>query len=246
MIKMTSVLVIDAGNTFLKVALFEQNEITKLQRIKFNDLDILTQLYHESGRPPVILSSVLTIEQTNQLFSLFDACLIVNQATKLPIHLNYHTVETLGIDRICNAVAVHSLNQNSKKNGVSIDIGTCIKFDFVDYEGNYEGGSISPGIRLRYKSLNDYTANLPLLNSTDSASLIGKSTHESIHSGVMNGIQAEIDQLIEQYKRKKTDLTFFVTGGDAQFFDFGGKNDIFVNENLTLMGLYQIYLFNAH
>ena len=246
MIKTTSVLVIDAGNTFLKVALFEQNEITKLQRIKFNELDKLTQLYEESGRPPVILSSVLTFEQTNQLFSLFDSCLIVNQSTKLPIHLNYHTIETLGIDRICNAVAVHSLNQNSNKNGVSIDIGTCIKFDFVDLEGNYEGGSISPGISLRYKSLNDYTANLPLLTSTETASLIGKSTHESIHSGVMNGIQAEIHQLIEQYKRKKTDLTFFVTGGDAQFFDFGGKNDIFVNENLTLIGLYQIYLFNAH
>ena len=94
--------------------------------------------------------------------------------------------------------------------------------------------------------MNDYTANLPLLDTKDSCELIGKSTHESIHSGVMNGIKAEIDQLIERYREENKDLTFFVTGGDAQFFDFGGKNDIFVNENLTLIGLYQIYLFNAH
>ena len=94
--------------------------------------------------------------------------------------------------------------------------------------------------------MNDYTANLPLLDSKEATTLIGKSTHESIHSGVMNGVKAEIDQIIERYRQEIGGLTFFVTGGDAQFFDFGGKNDIFVNENLTLIGLYQIYLFNAH
>jgi type III pantothenate kinase len=246
MVKKTTVLVIDAGNSFLKLALFENGEITNIQRIKFTELDQLTHFYTELGRPHVILSSVLHSEQTNQLLSLFDICFSINRESKLPIHLNYTTVNTLGIDRICNAVAIHSLNSSQKKGGVSIDVGTCIKFDFVDQNGTYQGGSISPGVSLRYKSMNDYTANLPLLDTKENCELIGKSTYESIHSGVMNGIKAEIDQLIERYRQENKGLTFFVTGGDAQFFDFGGKNDIFVNENLTLIGLYQIYLFNAH
>lgn len=246
MVKNTTVLVIDAGNSFLKVALFENGEITNIQRIKLTQLDELTHYYSETGRPHVILSSVLSSDQTNQLLSLFDTCFSINRETKLPINLNYTTVNTLGIDRICNAVAIHSMHSKQKKASVSIDIGTCVKFDFVDENSSYQGGSISPGIALRYKSMNDYTANLPLLDTKERCQLIGKSTHESIHSGVMNGIKAEIDHLIERYRLENGDLTFFVTGGDAQFFDFGGKNDIFVNENLTLIGLYQIYLFNAH
>lgn len=244
--KKTTVLVIDAGNSFLKIALFENGEITRVQRIKISEIDNLTQYYTQVGRPQVILSSVLNSEQTKFLFSLFDTCFVVNRETKLPIRLNYTTVDTLGFDRICNAVAAHSLNPSVKNSALSIDIGTCIKFDFIDAEGTYQGGSISPGIDLRYKSMNDYTANLPLLNTRETCDLIGTSTHESIQSGVINGIKAEIDQFILRYSSEKGDLTFFVTGGDAQFFDFGGKNGIFVNENLTLIGLYQIYLFNAH
>jgi type III pantothenate kinase len=246
MVKKITALVIDAGNSFLKVALFENGEITNVQRIKTSELELLIDYYNQLGRPTVVLSSVLTAEQTQQIFLLFDDCFIVNKATNLPIVLNYTTVNTLGIDRICNAVAIHSLNASQKKGAASIDLGTCIKFDFIDDKGIYQGGSISPGMALRYKSMNDYTANLPLLDSKEATALIGKSTHESIHSGVMNGIKAEIDQFIERYRQEIGGLTFFVTGGDAQFFDFGGKNDIFVNENLTLIGLYQIYLFNAH
>lgn len=244
--KKTTVLVIDAGNSFLKIALFENGEITRIQRIKLSEIDDLTEYYTQVGRPQVILSSVLNSEQTKFLFSLFDTCFVVNRETKLPIRLNYTTAETLGFDRICNAVAVHSLSPSVKNSALSIDIGTCIKFDFIDAEGTYQGGSISPGIDLRYKSMNDYTANLPLLDTRETCDLIGKSTHESIQSGVINGIKAEIDQFILRYSSENGDLTFFVTGGDAQFFDFGGKNGIFVNENLTLIGLYQIYLFNAH
>jgi type III pantothenate kinase len=246
MIKNTTVLVLDAGNSFLKVALFKNGEIISLQRIKLSDINELMLIYENNSRPPVVLSSVLNFDETNRLLSLFDSCMNVNHETKLPISLNYTTIQTLGIDRICNAVAIHSIYPRSEKGSVSIDIGTCLKFDVVDHDGNYQGGSISPGIELRYKSLNDFTANLPLLDTKESIELIGKSTHESIQSGVINGIKAEIEQFITRYSLENGDLTFFVTGGDAQFFDFGGKNDIFVNENLTLIGLYQIYLFNAH
>ena len=134
---------------------------------------------------------------------------------------------------------------NKNHASVSIDIGTCIKFDFVDENGNYKGGSISPGIDLRYKTLNDYTGNLPLVNDKSKTELVGNSTINSIKSGVLNGIQAELNHFIYLYSKEYQDLTFFVTGGDAVYFDFPLKNNTFVDENLTLKGLYKIYVFNA-
>ena len=109
----------------------------------------------------------------------------------------------------------------------------------------YLGGSISPGIDLRYKSLNDYTGNLPLLSNKSTTKLVGEDTNMSIQSGVINGINAEINGFMSSYAEQFDDLTFFVTGGDASFFELHSKNDIFANENLTLLGLFEIYRHNA-
>ena len=107
------------------------------------------------------------------------------------------------------------------------------------------GGSIAPGIDLRYKSLNDYTGKLPLISNKLNTQLVGNDTKSSIHSGVINGINAEINGLIEMYSEQFSGLTFFMTGGDARYFDIDSKNDIFADENLTLIGLYEIYQQNA-
>lgn len=237
------ILVLDAGNTSLKLGLFSDGILVRCMRVRYSDqstLDDLLSLYSDTQ---MVISSVLGHEQTIEFINRFERSFVIDNRTPLPILLNYNTPETLGIDRICNAVAIASAA--SGRNAVSIDIGTCIKFDFVDHAKVYQGGSISPGIHLRYKSLNDYTANLPLLDLTTQTELTGKSTNESIHSGVMNGMMCEIDHMIRRYQECYDDLTFFVTGGDAPFFDLEGKNNIFADENLTLKGLYLIYTFNA-
>lgn len=238
------VFVMDAGNTALKVGVFQNGELIENHRFEGKCHDSLSLLNKRYDSPKSILSSVLNISQTEKITAIFKNCFLVDNSSKFPIDFDYKTPKTLGIDRICNAIASSFLAPNT--NVVSVDIGTCIKFDFVDKMKLYHGGSISPGILLRYKSLNDYTANLPLLNKTSKIQLIGKSTTESIHSGVMNGIQAEINDLMLRYTQEIGDLTFFMTGGDIQHFDFPRKNNIFVDENLTLKGLYQIYLLNAH
>lgn len=233
---------IDLGNSYVKIGYFKNDLLEHVQRILWTDLlkdeDLKSKLEVLDG----IYSSVVSAEQNHVLETMFPK-LVSFDKCKLPILLNYDTPKTLGKDRICNAIGVWELNP--EKNSLSIDIGTCIKFDFVSKKGCYEGGSISPGINLRYKSLNDYTANLPLLNEKSRVEMIGKSTKESIHSGVINGIYAEISHLIGQYEKNYESLTIFVTGGDAKYFDFETKNNIFANENLTLKGLYKIYLFNA-
>lgn len=234
------VLVIDAGNTSIKFAHFTNDKLQKTQRTDFNNLE---QLIEDHSHNKVVISSVLSQEQTNKITSLFKDSILIGFHSKLPIKIQYKSPATLGMDRICNAV--YTTKNVKTKFALSIDIGTCIKFDLTNSNQEYLGGSISPGINLRYKSLNDYTGKLPLINEKNHCSLVGEDTESSIQSGVINGINAEIQRLIEQYSSEYEDLTFFVTGGDAQYFDLHAKNGIFADENLTLKGLYEIYKFNV-
>ena len=237
------VLVIDAGNTSVKAGYFYNDSLIEVKRFSFHDLKKLLIWSKSLGSHQTVLSSVLTKSDTKTVLDLFENCFVVSNETQLPFTINYSNPKTLGIDRICNAAYIFF---NSKTESVvSIDIGTCIKFDLISKTKGYLGGSISPGIDLRYKSLNDYTGNLPLLSNKTAPKLVGTSTELSIGSGVMNGLKHEIISMMEQYRADFSDLTFFMTGGDASFFDFEPKNDIFADENLTVKGLYEIYKHNA-
>ncbi len=234
------VVVIDAGNTYIKVGIFRNGVLEKTHRVDIEEIaPLITSINIENA----IISSVLIKEDTEKLQNFFKKSTLLTSETNLPIKLNYKTKNTLGRDRICNAVYAYS--QLKKGIGVIIDVGTCIKFDVVTANGEYMGGSISPGIQLRYNSLNDYTGNLPLLKDKFKTVITGTDTKTSIQSGVMNGLQAEIQGFMDQYSAQFQNLTFFITGGDAQSFEFHSKNTIFANENLTLLGLNHIYEFNA-
>lgn len=238
------ILAVDLGNSYVKIGCFINNELTEVKRVSWTDVLENDSLKKEIEKCEGIFSSVLSKEQNEDFKKRFPLLKQFDLEMNLPVSLHYNTPETVGKDRLCNAVG--AWNQAGKNtNIVVVDVGTCIKLDVVTQDGVYEGGSISPGIRLRYQSLNDYTANLPLICETGKAELIGKSTKESMHSGVINGMQAEINGLIARYEQKYESLTIFVTGGDAKYFDLETKNNIFANKNLTLEGLYQIYVFNV-
>jgi len=234
---------VDLGNTLVKIAYFINSELGRVEKWSWSEFIQNEELINKLKNFQGICSSVLSEDQNMQLQDLLPKLVFMNENTKLPFKVDYKTPQTLGKDRLCNAVAGFYGAKN--QNVLIIDVGTCIKYDFLSMDGTYHGGAISPGIHLRYKSLNDYTAKLPLIDNTDEVQLIGKSTIEAIHSGVMNGMKAEIIQIIEQYQCKYESLTIFVTGGDAIYFDLHSKNNIFANKNLTLEGLFQIYLFNV-
>lgn len=227
---------IDAGNTRVKVACFEGDTLLSVQKFTFELLIVDNEIISEINQAEaIIVSSVLSEVKTKQLISLFSRAILLHSDLLSNIDIKYETRNTLGLDRLCNAVFAI---ENNKGNGVLIvDVGTCIKFDFVDRSNAYIGGSISPGVQLRYKAMNDYTDKLPLLKRTNKIELVGSSTKESLHSGVINGIQSEITEMINQYSLKYKGLTTFMTGGDAVLFDIPLKNSIFVHENLTLEGL---------
>ena len=231
--------IIDAGNSLIKLGVCIKGEIVSLS--SFNSLALLKQELEPNI--PIALSSVLNSNFKEDFTNVLNPVFWVSHQVKLPFKINYLTPSTLGIDRICNVAAISKINPFSPR--LVIDIGSCIKFDFLNAKNEYEGGSISPGLLLRFKALNLFTDKLPLIEISDKVNLIGNSTESAIQSGVQNGMNAEIIGLILEYKAKYTDLNVFVTGGDAHYFDLAQKNVIFADENLTLKGILEIYLLNV-
>jgi type III pantothenate kinase len=239
-------LIIDVGNTFVKLAVFNNNKIeckviTKADSV-INQIKVLNRTYDNIEK--AIISSVGRLKKEDvEIISSYFEVLILDSDINLPFKNLYKTPKTLGVDRI--ALVCGSIREFSKRNVLIIDAGTCVTFDFINEKNEYLGGAISPGIRTRYKSLNNLTANLPLLDSEMPNNIIGNSTDESIHSGVIYGILNEIDGVIELYKLKYPDLTVILTGGDAKFLSKQLKSSIFANPNFLLEGLNFILQFNS-
>jgi type III pantothenate kinase len=229
---------LDAGNTNVKLGIVKNGEIIRVKRFDLSDFpwDEL------DGNIPVVISSVLADDWKKMLEDFFSIRIYINAQMNLPFRLDYLSPETLGIDRLCNMAAV--ANKNPSKAKLVVDLGTCIKFDFMNEGQTYVGGSISPGLNMRAKSLETFTAKLPLIPVNSTSNLIGKNTKESIESGVFNGWQAEITQMIRLYQTNYPDLDVYLTGGDARYFDFEQKSNIFVLEHLTLEGILEIYRLN--
>ena len=239
-------LIIDVGNSYVKFAVFQQGKlIHKIAKelSHFNDTYINIKDKF-SNIEKVIISSVgkLKLSQIETIKNQ-DNVLVLDSEVLLPFENSYKTPKTLGVDRM--ALVSAAVNQFPNKNVLIIDAGTCITYDFKTSKNQYLGGAISPGIRLRYQSLHNLTANLPLLDSEIPKDIIGQTTSDAIHSGVINGVLKEIDGVIDEYQKKNSDLTVILTGGDANFLSNQLKNSIFANSNFLLEGLNFILEFNT-
>ncbi|WP_439152617.1 type III pantothenate kinase [Winogradskyella sp.] len=239
-------LIVDVGNTFVKFAVYKNKDLIYKSSFELSDFKKQYKLI-QKAYPKIqnaIISSVGRLSK-KQIERIGEDLKIVelNSMTKLPFNNCYKTPITLGVDRL--ALVSASVNQFPENNVLIIDAGTCITYDFITDKNDYLGGAISPGIRLRYKSLNNLTANLPLLDTEQPESLIGNSTETSIHSGVVNGVVKEIDGVIDEYLSEYPDLTVILTGGDAKFLSNQLKNSIFANSNFLLEGLNFILDYNS-
>ena len=239
-------LIIDVGNTYVKLAVFKKNAFVSKETIEVNHLvkAFKSLLKHYKSIDRAIISSVGKLDEVTLNYIKDSVDVIeLNSKTKFPFKNEYKTPKTLGVDRI--ALVSASVNEYSKKNVLIIDAGSCITFDFINNKNQYLGGAISPGIRMRYKSLHNLTANLPLLDTETPNTIIGNTTNSSIHSGVIHGVLKEIDGVIADYKEKYSDLTVILTGGDTNFLSKQLKSSIFANSNFLLEGLNFILQFNS-
>ena len=236
-------LILDIGNTRIKLAVFQDDKLIEATITTHTSLTKeITKRQKKYGIKNLIVSSVGKMNLNDlEILQSFKKMIVLDQSVKVPFNNNYKTPKTLGVDRI--ALVAAAVMQYPKKNVLIIDAGSCVTFDFVNNNSTYFGGAISPGIQMRYKSLNTFTANLPKLE-INKFSLTGKNTAESIHSGVLNGILYEIDGAIADYQDKYSDLTVVLTGGDTNFLAKKLKSSIFANPNFLLEGLNSILIHN--
>jgi len=235
-------LVIDIGNTYTKTAIFEQDELIYTQHYKTLDTNILDNFLTTYPIDKAIISSVKKASEEWEAGLKEKTQLIYfNAGMTRGINNHYRTPQTLGLDRLAAVIGAHYLYPG--KNNLVIDGGTCITYDWIDAGGNYFGGSISPGLKMRYNALNHYTSNLPMVN-TDNVfeNNSGDDTETAILSGVQNGVKFELNGFIESYSKNKNELNIILTGGDSIFFDTLLKNSIFapcikIEPHLVLKGL---------
>ena len=238
------ILAIDVGNTRIKCALFEQNTIlgTFVSYKKEFQKNIENILNSNKNITNLIVASVGTIEKADFLaYENQVKVHFVSNNSIFPFENLYQTPKTLGTDRL--VLATGAVIRFPGQNRLVIDAGTCVTYDFINDKNQYLGGAISPGIRLRYQSLHNYTAKLPLLSIQEPDNFIGNSTENSIHSGIINGLTNEIDGFIDQYKQQYSNFIIILTGGDAEFLAKRLKNTIFANPNFLLESLNQTFQY---
>jgi type III pantothenate kinase len=235
-------LVIDVGNSFTKLALFAGTEIVRFQRLEhvgFNEFTLFT----DGTELRSIAYASVGINDDELIQHLHDAAPVtrISAMSKLPISTSYETTNTLGVDRIANAVGVYAKAEG--RPGLAIDTGTCITYDLVSHDGVHVGGAISPGIRLRARAMNQYSANLPFVLPDGPTAWAGLNTEQSLKSGIFNGIVAEMEGFIDRFRTEYPDLYVCIAGGDALTFQQVIKNPIFADPLLTIKGIHEILLF---
>jgi type III pantothenate kinase len=231
-------LVVDVGNTLIKLAVFDGNNQVFKKTVLKSDFDRTLDFLQEEFT--IIHNAMLSVvgsfsDKSRAKLEKRFKVYAISSTIKVPFTNDYKTPETLGYDRI--ALVSAAAEQYPNKNVLIIDVGSCITYDFLNSEGHYKGGAISPGIDMRYKALNHFTEKLPLLDVNIPLNLTGNSTQTSIHSGVINGVTFEVDGIINAYKQENQDLTVILTGGNAHFLRDRLKNTIFANPNFLLEGL---------
>ena len=229
----------DFGNTRLKVAVFKDEHLEDIIVLEDNSDAAIVDLINKYQPQNSILSSVVNHNQTIEtILSARTKFHLLNSRTKLPFTTPVGKPETIGADRLAlSAAAVHIF---PKAHNLVIGMGSCITYNFVNKDSEFMGGGISPGLEMRLKSLNHYTAKLPLVSANGNIPLVGYDTVTNILSGVILGIVYELDGFIDEYRRKFDNFNVLLTGGDLVHLGAHLKKKIFADPELIFKGLYAI------
>jgi type III pantothenate kinase len=242
---MSITLCIDQGNTSTKAAIFNGAAIIAQERYEKGSSIVGVEKLIEAHQPEgVIICSVVHDQQLLPILrKLVKHIHLLTDNSRLPIMNAYGSPETLGLDRIALAVGAQAAYPD--KNVMAISCGTCITYNFVQKNKAFRGGAISPGVRMRFQALNQFTDKLPLVEPEGDLLLLGYDTETGIRSGVLNGIAAEIDGIAGAYAAQYGDFNAVLTGGDASLFANKLKNKIFADPDLLMKGLNLILKHNV-
>jgi type III pantothenate kinase len=242
---MSTTLCIDLGNTRSKYAFFK-NGVFEGEQVAAEATVAAFKPIIEAGKPShIILCSVTNHGEALEAYLSSQASFIkLSAETKLPVSIHYDSPATLGPDRIALVAGANAAFPG--KNSLVIGMGTCITFNFINQFSQFLGGSISPGMKMRFQAMHEYTHKLPLCTPSHIFPLIGYNTRQSVTSGVMQGIIAEIHGIIDLYQQRYHNFNVILTGGDSSYFAPLLKNKIFADPFLIYKGLNAISECNKH
>jgi type III pantothenate kinase len=231
-------LCLDFGNTRCKAALFIDGQLQEV--IVLRDLvRELAELLRRVQPQHSILSSVIDHPaEVDALLADHSRFHRLSNQSRLPFSIPVGKPETVGADRL--AIAAAAVHLFPKQNNLAIGLGTCITFNFINQQHELIGGSISPGMEMRFKAMHQFTARLPLVKGTWNVPLIGYDTATNLQSGVVLGMAKEIDGIIELYAERFGNFNVLLTGGDLGIFGPHLKKKIFADPDLIFKGLYAI------
>lgn len=239
---MERTLCLDFGNTRLKCAIFN-NELEDVVVLQDETLSVIEALLLKYQPSKTILSSVIKHDPAiEQLLASNTRFHKLGAQSRLPISIPVGKPETVGADRL--ALSVAAVHLYPKQHNLVIGLGSCITYNFVNKFGQFLGGGISPGMEMRFRSMHEYTALLPMIKATSNFPLIGYDTKTNMLSGVILGMAKEIDGIIDEYSLKYSNFNVLLTGGDMPFFVPHLKNKIFADPYLIYKGLYAISEYN--
>jgi type III pantothenate kinase len=236
-------LCIDFGNTRLKAAVFHDHSFMEEINIESDTIETISSLLVKYNPAKTILSSVINHNPEIEILlaskTLFHK---LSNQSKLNFKIAVSKPDTIGPDRLALIAAACDLFPG--KNNLVIGMGSCITYNFVNHQSQFLGGAISPGMDMRFKSMHEYTAKLPLVQNDWNFPLIGYDTKTNLQSGVIFGIASEIDGFIEKYSNKYGNFNVVLTGGDAPYFASQLKNKIFADVYFLFKGLYALSELN--
>jgi type III pantothenate kinase len=229
-------LVLDFGNTRIKAALFKKTELLE-KHVFDSPAELLNSKIPAMSIKNCLIGSVTQDHgQVYEEFSTKFNTHLFTTATPIPLKNLYKSALTLGSDRLAASIGSYSFYPH--QNVLTIDAGTCIKYNFVNAQNEYLGGAISPGISMRLKAMHQFTSALPQVKEDDKyEKLVGQSTNESMLSGSYIAAACEVDEMINRYSTTYHNLQVMITGGDADYLCRQLKNRFFANQNILLHGL---------
>ncbi len=239
----TKTLCLDFGNTSKKCAVFSDKMVEEEFYLEDDSDETIMSLIQKYQPQRSILSSVIhhnknleTILKNNTTFHK------LNSDTKINFTTPVGKPETIGADRLALMAAAAHYFPN--KNSLIISLGSCITFNFLNQYHQFLGGGISPGMDMRFKSMHEHTALLPLVTADWTIPLVGYDTKTNLQSGVIYGIAAEIEGIVKRYSECYNNFNAVLTGGNSAYFAGQVKTLIFADHNFLFKGLYALSELN--
>lgn len=240
---MQTTICFDFGNTRLKYGVFREEVLLLTGTLEKGILEEVKDLLKEFEPKHTLLSSVVKHDKSIEKFlEEHSRFLLLDAAVRLPFTVPVGKPQTVGADRL--AIAAYVTEYFPAENNLVIALGSCITYNFINKYHWFLGGSISPGMQMRFKSMHDLTAQLPMVEANWEFPLIGYDTRTNLLSGVMQGMVEEIEGIIEKYEEKFVKFNVLLTGGDTANFAQHIKYKIFADPSLILKGLYAISKYN--